>query len=339
MSDLWAHSKNARGVRHPLVAHLRGTAGLAGSFAAVFGAECIAYYLALVHDAGKARLVWQQGLLRAEASGGRVVGVDGQSIDHKRAGTWLAAQHIRPPVFAMVVWGHHGGLSDLLLLKDAVRQEVRGERDAVQEAVGAVAAIVPEVQRGSPVPVPEWVLRDENREAIELLVRLVFSAVVDADVLDTRGHYAEQTEPQAVSLASLVEVFEANRVEYLAEQAAACGVSPVDGVRSRVYEQAVAAGVAAGEAALFPFAAPTGAGKTIAVAGLGVHHARARGGSRLIVAVPFTSITGQNARVYRRLFGAEHVLEHHSGVDVDALPEGERRRHRLGAENWMSRWW
>lgn len=52
--------------------------------------------------------------------------------------------------------------------------------------------------------------------------------------------------------------------------------------------------------------------------------------ARVIVAVPFITITEQNAAVYRDLVGSEVVLEHHSNVDSD------EQRARLGAENWDS---
>ncbi len=57
---------------------------------------------------------------------------------------------------------------------------------------------------------------------------------------------------------------------------------------------------------------------------------------RIIVAVPFLTITEQNAAVYRRLLdeeGAEPVvLEHHSQADFDDAGAG--RWARLAAENW-----
>ncbi|MET8778973.1 CRISPR-associated helicase Cas3' [Nocardia sp. NPDC004654] len=334
MAEFWAHSKNFQQRRHELGVHLRGTAGRARAFAEVFGAGALAFYLGLVHDVGKATRAWQVGLLRAEATNSRVLGVDGRGIDHKRAGTWLAARQAKLGVFAMVVWGHHGGLRDKQVLKDAVTQAERSNSAAMKEAVGNVVALVPEIEGVLPVVLPDWLTRDADGEAVELMVRMVFSAVVDADVIDTREHRTGQAPVEVQPLSSLVESFEANRSRYLAEQLRQWGSSPVDEVRARVYAQAVAAGSGAGEPGIYPFAAPTGAGKTIAAAGFGVYHARRRGLRRMIVAVPLTSITEQNAKVYRSLFGAENVLEHHSSVDVDGMADDRRRQHRLAVENW-----
>ncbi|WP_280334750.1 CRISPR-associated endonuclease Cas3'' [Nocardia wallacei] len=119
-SGLWAHSRNGAGVRHDLVDHLVETAVLARDFATVFGAGEVAWYLALVHDVGKGRCCWQAGLLRAEQQGGRVVDEHGERMDHKRAGTWLAARRAGLGLLAMVVLGHHGGLGDRQALRTAL---------------------------------------------------------------------------------------------------------------------------------------------------------------------------------------------------------------------------
>jgi hypothetical protein len=70
---------NAAGLRHSLADHLYGAAELAGTFAAPFGARDAGHFLGLAHDAGKASCSWQEGLARAEISGGRVGGSFGAS--------------------------------------------------------------------------------------------------------------------------------------------------------------------------------------------------------------------------------------------------------------------
>jgi CRISPR-associated endonuclease/helicase Cas3 len=109
--------------------------------------------------------------------------------------------------------------------------------------------------------------------------------------------------------------------------------APVDAVREEVYRACVAAAPA--PPGVFRLAAPTGAGKTLASAGFALRHAAANKLRRVVVAVPFLTITEQNAAVYRALLdvddggGGPVVLEHHSGVELDA-----DRWARLAAENW-----
>src|SRR5436305_15155237 len=103
-AGMWAHSLNAAGVRHALADHLYGTAELAGGFAAAFGARDAGYFLGLAHDAGKASCSWQDGLARAERTGGRV------GVDHKTLGVYLADRR-GLGIAQFALHGHHGGLT------------------------------------------------------------------------------------------------------------------------------------------------------------------------------------------------------------------------------------
>lgn len=321
MDSVWAHSPNAGGQRHPLEAHLRGTAALARAFGDPFGASELAGYLGLIHDVGKGTCVWQDKLLRVEDTGERV------GEDHKLAGTWLARQAGLGP-FAAAVFGHHGGLPSRAGLQGELGHAQEGHQALVDEAVARVSALVPEITPPRAVQLPGWLDGLADVAPAELLLRMVFSALVDADFLDTRRHFSgERTRPPTVPAAVLAEKFERGRENYLDGLRS----SPVDAYRQQVYACAVA--VAGMPPGIFRMPAPTGSGKTIAAAGFALHHARRHGMRHVVVAVPFMSITEQNAGVYRRLLGDEHVLEHHSGVDLDRLSKGQRWQ-RLAAENW-----
>lgn len=325
---LWAHSRNNRGVRHALDDHLRGTAELARGFAEVFGAGELAGYLGLTHDVGKAACVWQEGLERAERTAGRV------GVDHKTVGAWLAAQQVG--AFALAVQGHHGSLPGRAELKRLLPEAYRQESARFDEAVERVAALIPEVRPSQPVAFPAWYGEGDAVELVtDLLVRLVASALFDADFLDTERHFAGEEVVRSFASTSPEELFdryERGRVAYLAER----DRSPIDGIREDLYAHAVAA--ADGPGGIYRMPAPTGSGKTIAAGGFALAHARRRGLRRVVVAVPFISITEQNAGVYRRLLAhsEDHplVLEHHSSVDADPRASGLSGWQRLAAENW-----
>ncbi|MGH3937120.1 MAG: CRISPR-associated helicase Cas3' [Pseudonocardiaceae bacterium] len=89
---------------------------------------------------------------------------------------------------------------------------------------------------------------------------------------------------------------------------------------------------ASGPGGIYRLPAPTGSGKTLTAAGFALHHAACHHKARVIVAVPFLTITEQNAGVYRRLLGEQTVLEHHSQAEFDEVGAGDRLR--LAAENW-----
>ncbi|WP_223874451.1 DEAD/DEAH box helicase family protein [Salinispora mooreana] len=167
----------------------------------------------------------------------------------------------------------------------------------------------------------------------EMALRLCYSALVDADSLDTSAHFQGLSGPRVrpgADFEHLYTVFEQRRRDELAGR----GGTPVGSLRERVYADCLEA--AERERGVFRLGAPTGAGKTLASGGFALRHAEKHGLRRVIVAVPFPTITEQNAAVYRRLLdqdGADQVvLEHHSQVDFD--DPGAGRWARLAAENW-----
>ncbi|MCX2948999.1 CRISPR-associated helicase Cas3' [Lentzea sp. NEAU-D7] len=296
---------------HPLADHLRSTSMLARGFADVFGAGDLAAALGLVHDAGKAACAWQDKLVKVNATGDRV------NINHKNLGALLVRD--RALAAAMAVLGHHGGLGhplDLTSLSPGPDDE---------QTLARFFELVPEARvlaDGPPLLPEAW---GESMLLGEMGIRLVFSALADADHLDTGAHADGLAKPRVAApadMAGLVQRFEANRELLLAGRE----LSDVDVLRAVLYDDVVRR--AAGKPGVYRLPAPTGSGKTMTAAGFALHHAARYGKARVIVAVPFTTITEQNAGVYRRLLGADVVLEHHSNAELDD------RRLRLAAENW-----
>ncbi|MGW3563090.1 CRISPR-associated helicase Cas3' [Streptomyces sp. NPDC000941] len=322
LSCLFAHSANGSGRRHLLVDHLRAVATLAREFALPFGGGDLAFWLGLLHDAGKAAEEWQRRLLVVEGTKETV------GIDHKAAGTRLLINDLGFDVFALPVHGHHGGLVSPGELEQYLASP---ERDLVAEEQAAkrLKAALPELHNPPPM---RWPTIAGDVLGGELLTRMLFSALVDADHLDTQVHVGKRREyvGAAIGMAELLDRFEGSRQAMLAQRDVP---GPVDPLRAEVYEACVKAAVL--PPGFFKLAAPTGLGKTMASAGFALHHAAQHGLRRVVVAVPFISITEQNADVYRRLLRSTVrdavLLEHHSSVDLDR-PGG--RWQRLAAENW-----
>jgi len=324
---MWAHSANAEGTRHALVDHLHGTARLAQQFAEPFGGGDAAFFAGLAHDAGKASCSWQQGLLRAEADRG-VVG-----LDHKTLGVHLAGAR-QAGLLQRVLHGHHGGLTN----PDVVRCSLRDNDDADgrrrrTDAEAALREPVPELFDPLPVGLPQGFHGPLEQE---FLIRFLFSCLVDADGLDTQAHRLGLASPRVRPPADMSELwdrFQTRRKALLLDRP----TSPVDRWRDEVYAASVDASL--GPTGLYRLPAPTGSGKTLAAAGFALRHAARYGKSRVIVAVPFITITEQNASQYRQLLdpadasGVRVVLEHHSSVDLDESSP-RHRWQRLAAENW-----
>lgn len=327
--ELLAHSANSAGKRHRLDDHLRGTAALARQFGEPTGAPDLAEYLALVHDVGKGACVWQQGLLAAEATGRRV------GLDHKNAGVWLASKAAQE--FVLCIDGHHGGLGARNDLMNFLRNAPDEEKKDWEDTIARVEALVPEIRPGpSRNLLPSWAAQARRQKLTDtdLLTRLVFSALVDADFLDTEAHFQGSPRPLgAPAIGTLSDRYEKRRLALLDSDSR--GSAEIAAWRARVYEQALAA--ADMPQGIFRLGSPTGSGKTIAAGGFGIRHAAVHGLQRVIVAVPFISITEQNAGVYRSLLdepGRPVVLEHHSGADLDEDGAAGGRWRKLAAENW-----
>ncbi|WP_215549228.1 CRISPR-associated helicase Cas3' [Amycolatopsis sp. CA-230715] len=309
------------GQRQLLSDHARSTAALAGRFAGEFGAEALGFALGLFHDAGKACELWQEGLVRAEKDGGRV------GVPHKELGANLLRRVAGSA--AMAILGHHGGLTKPPELWDLDPADAARGRYEVESFLGAL-------------PEAEKVLLGESMSLLpagwrestvaEMGVRLVFSALVDADHLDTTAHARGWARPRVrddEDMAVLRDRFEAARRERLAGRVG----SPIDAIRERVYQGAVRGAAEAPGAFRMP--APTGVGKTWASAGFALHHAARYGKRRVIVAVPFITVTEQNAAEYRAMLGADAVLEHHSAVQPPESGAAERALRPV-VENWDS---
>jgi len=324
---MWAHSKNDLGERHDLVAHLRGVGELAAAFGTAFGAEDTARYLGLWHDVGKFNEEFQQYLLDCEQPGG----AGHRGPDHKAAGAQLASEALG--FCALAVQGHHGGLRSITDLRGWL--EGRHAASDVARAIQLARQALPELAE-SPVPGALERVR-HDRLGAELLLRMLFSALVDADYLDTERHFdtrRAETRGSSVGLDELWRRFERFHAGLPGDG------SPVNEVRREVYEACIrAAGLPTG---VFRLTVPTGGGKTLSGMAFALRHALRHGLDRVIVAVPFISITEQTADVYRSAFAGDNgraaVLEHHSGVD-DAESEGGAFDNagvwrRLAAENW-----
>ena len=326
----WAHSANRSGRRHPLTEHLLSVAKLASGFADTFEAAEPAHYLGLWHDIGKFNPAFQEYLLACEAN---PTGHN-RGPDHKAAGCWLATSN-GLGLAAMLIQGHHGGLKTPTGLESWLQQR---QSDAdVEDALQRARRALPDLEPAGQLPLPDRILSDEL--AAELYLRLLFSALVDADFLDTERHFqGERAELRGadLSMAELWERFERHHRSLRDRSSAA-----VSQARRQIYDACLAA--AEEKTGLFRLTVPTGGGKTLSGMAFALRHALRHGLQRIIVAVPYISITEQTAGVYRQVFGTDSrgrpaVLEHHSSVVGRESQDEDFHTNqvwsRLASENW-----
>ncbi|MCD5408263.1 CRISPR-associated helicase Cas3' [Candidatus Bipolaricaulota bacterium] len=334
-----AHTRNKIGERHDLATHLTRVATKAKEFADTFGAGSLASWLGWLHDIGKCNLEFQT-YLEAEDQGRPSKRVPhaiwGAAFIYK-----LVVQGIGDPEgwkeLAMPVYGHHAGLPDAGELSSALEHFLSEKPDAL-----------PRMQRfleelRSSLPPFRLIRHPASKQGTrrELFIRMLFSALVDADYLDTEAHF----EPENAKLRGrwppideLWKRFEPGREAYLRRRYGADVRTDLDVLRVRreVYEACLQA--AEMPSGIFRLTVPTGGGKTLSSLAFALKHACIHGLRRVIVALPYTSIIDQTARVYREVLGEDAVLEHHSAFEFpeseDERQDMEAVRLRLASENW-----
>ncbi|WP_457636827.1 CRISPR-associated helicase Cas3', partial [Oceanithermus sp.] len=323
-----AHSSGAAGQPQLLSDHLFAVARLASELARPQGeaAAALAYWLGIFHDLGKATSDFQR-YLRA-ASEGRPAG----SVPHSIWGAILLAIQLGEmdqPKLPLPVLGHHSQLKE----PGTAGQDLREAKDSGDRQVREVAQFLQTLSPQLPAAnFPSPLTKTET----DTFLRFLFSALIDADRLDTEAHFDPGTAALRKGYPSIDDLWRLLRQdqERLIRQAPQTAVNCV---RREVYEASLAA--AEQPPGFFRLTVPTGGGKTRSGLAFALKHAVLHGLRRVVVAIPYTSIIDQTADVYRQIFeplGGDAVLEHHSALEPpeSETPSPQQLHQRLATENW-----
>lgn len=340
-----AHKAPEKGGQdHALDEHLLSVAQLAASSAVDERAAQLAYLAGLWHDLGKYRPGFQRYIRMVNDAHieGRLP--HGSDKSHSAAGALWAEKHLSDlrgaegriisRILQYVIAGHHAGLDNW---EDGLKGRLVGQ-NAKTEFEEATAAL-PSTDILCPnLPLPKLAdlpiaAREEIPGQFALWLRMLFSALVDADFLDTEAFMNPEkavVRPRATpSMADLLDVFNA----FMAIKTQGVVSNPVNRLRTQVLADCrTKAACAPGT---FTLSVPTGGGKTLASLAFALTHAVRHNKRRVVVAIPYTSIIEQSADVYRDVFaplGDDIVVEHHSNAESD--PRDETSRSRLACENW-----
>lgn len=342
----FAYSANRIGRWHHLFTHLSTVSQIAGKFSASMSWSHEAKLAGLLHDLGKFGDLFQ-ARLRGEESG----------LDHWSAGAWVALEQ-KCAAAALAIQGHHIGLQSL-----AHADLKRLNPKWLAEHPQSLRLTAPDIQilknrfadDGLTLPqVKRSVLGSSLDATVSAMldVRMLFSALVDADYLDTEAHYegdisGKRYRPSGLKLDTtnalklVLSTIEQTKAKTTASH-------DIQSVRRDLLKACLQG--AERDAGLFSLTAPTGSGKTLAMLAFALAHAAKHGFERVVLVIPYLTITEQTALIYRDIFaptfGAEFVLEHHSMAGVGkensqqdnegkaGQPSHAERRRRLLAENW-----
>lgn len=316
------------GAPHLLFDHLVTVGELASAFASSFQGGEVARYTGRLHDLGKYAAAFQRRIRTENGFEAHLEADTSGRPNHSSAGALWAQRALgfdSIPV-ALAIAGHHAGIGDLYtvfrerFVRDAARLD-----EALQQRP-------PEVLLAPPEPALVQELEELGREPMrmELFTRMVFSSLCDADFLDTEAFY-DPSRAGARTCSVTITDLQRTLTAFLDDKQRQAPSTPVNQVRREVLD--ACRGAAKLAPGVYSLTVPTGGGKTLSSLAFALDHARIHGLGRVVMAIPFTSITEQTTAVYREAFsplGPDAVLEHHSMLD----PVRETARNRIASENW-----
>ncbi|MEZ5454041.1 MAG: CRISPR-associated helicase Cas3' [Thiothrix sp.] len=366
-----AHQREKDGAKQTLQQHLLGVANLAKTSAAKLGLAEAGELMGLLHDLGKYSKEFQDYINSAlgniDPDEDDYVDAKGKKgkVDHSTAGAqaiWaeLAQQGqlhaITAQILALCIASHHSGLIDCLESNSQTpawdrfshRMGKPEDRAHLQEALAKMDVEIQQRFRqliGSPA-LHEAVINKLTEIGKQnkgsgltasfkqgLLVRLLFSCLIDADRVDTADFEnpvaaLKRLQGRYTRFGKLIDRLETKLASFTAD-------TDVNKIRKRISDDCLQK--ASQKPGIFTLSVPTGGGKTLASLRFALNHVQTHGLERIIYVIPFTSIIDQNAEETRKILEPQGsgdegsiVLEHHSNL----TPEEQTWKTKILSENW-----
>jgi CRISPR-associated endonuclease/helicase Cas3 len=370
--QLFAHFREGdRNHKEPqyLLDHLTEVSLLAGKFADKIGLKEAGEVLGLMHDLGKASKEFQsyilsgEGLLDPDSDDYVDAKAKKGKVDHSSAGAQVIWEKLWPlgpegqataQILALCLASHHSGLIDCLSPDGKNSFQIRMDKSEEQthkaEALVNIDEINKRLKALLSTGIEQSVIErlrglQEEKESKEtlsfkhgLLIRFLFSCLIDADRLNTAdfeypSNFHIRNYGQYPSWQILLERLNQKLLEF--ENKA--DKNAVDMLRSQVSQACL--DFSTKPNGIYQLTVPTGGGKTLASLRFALHHAAHHSMDRIVYVIPFTSIIDQNADEVRKILedrdangniGDNVVLEHHSNL----TPNEETRRQSLLSQNW-----
>lgn len=325
--NIIAH-KSKDGREQSLQEHSQNVSRMAVSFAAPFGGEKLAERIGLSHDAGKNTISFQQYIRnpgKYAKSPHAVIGATLNGI----AGDFPSA---------VIVEGHHSGLHNMCDTRsnlnaalaergqDVVKAQEYFSTDAISQT-----AVFPEFAR-------------KNRVLGQFsFIKMEFSCLTDADYQDTE-RFMHGYSPRSYDYDSFSDIYDMfrkhiqpwidkdNKMVKENDQPLTKD-EEINHMRTQMMLQCLDAGSNSRKGDIRTLSIPTGGSKTLSSFAYAIAAAKKDTSiKRIIVVIPFNTITTQTASVLRGIVGEKNILENHSGFDFEDSKQGKLLQY--ASENW-----
>lgn len=333
--------------------HLHQVSELAKGFGAKQRLESACGLVGLLHDMGKLTKTFDQYIFYS-FNHPEDFSLKG-TVDHSTAGAKYIFQNFycgeRDPyrkltaqVIALVICSHHGGIMDCLDLSGIDKFTKRMEKskdlhyeEAVENFMQEFSAreienlfdlSVKEIRRQFSDAKNLVESSEELSLRMGLLIKYIFSVLVDADRTDTYDFMENQQVCDQNDSVSFWEIM-SERLEM--EMALFSTNNTISQLRTEI--SLSCKNFAANPTGIYQLTVPTGGGKTLSSLRYALQHAKEKQKNRIVFVVPFTTIIDQNAKVIKAILNEDkHILEHHSNLII----EDQNDEHERLTENWDS---
>ena len=325
--NIIAH-KSKDGREQSLQEHGQNVSRMAVSFAAPFGGEKLAERIGLSHDAGKNTIGFQQYIRnpgKCAKSPHAVIGATLNGI----AGDFPSA---------VIVEGHHSGLHNMCDTRsnlnaalaergqDVVKAQEYFSTDAISQT-----AVFPEFAR-------------KNRVLGQFsFIKMEFSCLTDADYQDTE-RFMRGYSPRSYDYDGFSDIYDMFRKHVQPwidkdnemmrrKNQPLTKDEEINHMRTQMMLQCLDAGSNSRKGDIRTLSIPTGGSKTLSSFAYAIAAAKKdKSIKRIIVVIPFNTITTQTASVLREIVGEKNILENHSGFDFEDSKQGKLLQY--ASENW-----
>lgn len=378
MTESIAHIRKSDGKRQTVEEHLQGVQRLASRYGRTIGVEHLAGLAGLLHDMGKYSDRFRNYILEA-VSHPEDTSKRG-TVDHSTAGGRLlyevfhsegssVPEKLLAEMVGNAIISHHGSLHDFQspeLTSGYLRrvdknyekksekesEELKQESEKLDEEFRAVVEAFHQKVLGQEdfqsyaeqgvLELTDFVKQNGQKLLPTLLIKYIFSCLVDADRTDTRC-FEEGTSPNMESPnEALFQAYYAKLTVHLSElNAGSHAQTKINQLRAEMSQQCD--DFASKPSGIYTLSIPTGGGKTLASLRYALKHAVEHNKDRIIYVVPYTTIIEQNAATVKDILGdSDHIVEHHSNVVEENVVESESDRQaylrdkslRLARDNW-----